>query len=164
MKQLLIMRHAKSDWSNSAQSDFERPLNERGKKAAPHMGQQLIKKKLVPDYIITSAAARAQETCDAVAEVCLIPDNKIERLRELYDGYIEEVSAEIRKTDNEINRLLIVGHNPTWMNLVTHFSGSYTELKTAEICVLEFPGDNWADINKNSCKFAEKISPKGIDN
>ncbi len=163
MKQLLIMRHAKSDWNNSAQSDFERPLNERGRKSAPYMGQQLSKLGLVPDLIITSTAVRAQETCDAVAEACKIGEEKIDRNRDLYDGYIEEVRDVIKNTDDSINRLMIIGHNPTWTNLVTHFADTYSEMKTAEICVLEFPGDKWKDISKKSCKLVKKMIPKVFD-
>jgi len=157
------MRHAKSDWSNSAQSDFERPLNERGRKAAPLMGHLLLKKDLVPDLIITSSANRALETAEAVAEACKLPEDKMVVTDELYNGYIPEVTQVIRSADKSVERLMVVGHNPTWMNLTAHFSGTYTEMNTAEICVLEFSGNDWNEISKNSCKFASKLSPKGTD-
>ena len=158
MKQLLIMRHAKSDWSNSAQSDFERPLNKRGRKTAPVMGQLLKKKNLVPDLIVSSSALRAGQTALSVAVACGLGDDKIIETRELYDGYFAEVSDVLRKTDNNVERLMIVGHNPTWVNLTAHLSGTYTDMKTAEICVLEFPGDDWAQIVKDSCKLVSKLS------
>lgn len=157
------MRHAKSDWSNSAQSDFERPLNERGRKAAPLMGQLLLKKNLVPDLIITSSANRALETAEAVVEACKLPADKMTVTDEFYNGYIAEVSQVIRLVDKSVDRLMVVGHNPTWMNLTAHFSDTYAEMSTAEICVLEFPADDWSEISKNSCKFTAKLSLKGTD-
>jgi phosphohistidine phosphatase len=68
MKNLLIMRHAKSDWSDSSLADFDRPLNSRGKKAAPFMGNELLKRKKIPDLIISSPANRAKSTAKKVAE------------------------------------------------------------------------------------------------
>ena len=67
MKQLLVLRHAKSSWKDIGLRDFDRPLNKRGKKDAPRMGQFLAEQDLTPDQIITSAATRARLTAEAVA-------------------------------------------------------------------------------------------------
>ena len=151
------MRHAKSDWSNSAQSDFERPLNAKGRKAAPLMGSLLKKKKLIPDLILSSTAERASETTLAIARECEMNEENIVFSDEFYNGYIAEVTSKIKTIDDNIKRVMVVGHNPTWTNLVTHLSGEFSEMKTAEICVLEF-NDDWSMIGKGTSKFVEKLS------
>ena len=62
MKKLLIIRHAKSSWANSNETDFERPLNDRGRMNAPEMAERLVKRNVLPDAIISSAAKRTIET------------------------------------------------------------------------------------------------------
>ena len=66
MKTLLLLRHAKSDWGNPSQGDFDRPLSARGREAAPLMGAYLAQQGLRPDLVLCSAAARARQTCDLV--------------------------------------------------------------------------------------------------
>ena len=162
MKQILIMRHAKSDWNNSAQSDFERPLNERGRKVAPLMGNLLKKKKLIPELILSSTAERASETTHAIARECELSGDEIVFIGDFYNGYITEVTDKIKKVDDKISRVMVVGHNPTWTNLVTHLSGEFSEMKTAEICVLEFDG-NWSMIGKGTARFLKKLSIRNAE-
>ena len=69
MKNLLIMRHAKSSWEFTNLPDHDRPLNDRGKRDAPRMGKVLLKERLVPQLIISSSAARARSTAEKVAKV-----------------------------------------------------------------------------------------------
>ena len=68
MKDLLLLRHAKSSWEDSELSDFERPLNGRGKRDAPRIGKLILKEKLTPHFIISSPALRARDTADIVAQ------------------------------------------------------------------------------------------------
>ena len=73
MKTALILRHAKSSWNNLHEQDHQRPLNERGKLAAPRMGQLILDEQLTPDTIVSSTAQRARETVQAVASSCQFP-------------------------------------------------------------------------------------------
>ena len=68
MKKLLLLRHAKSSWSDDGLPDHDRPLNKRGKKTAPQMGRLLVERDLVPDLIVSSSAKRARKTAEAVAK------------------------------------------------------------------------------------------------
>src|SRR6187431_2275879 len=67
MKTLLLMRHAKSSWKDETLDDHDRPLNKRGKREAPQMGELLRDHQLVPDYILCSSARRARKTAESVA-------------------------------------------------------------------------------------------------
>jgi phosphohistidine phosphatase len=92
MKTLLVLRHAKSSWKNANLADFDRPLNKRGKRDAPRMGELLRREGIVPDLIISSSAERALTTAEAVALACGY-DLEIQTTRQLYhawpDDYIE---------------------------------------------------------------------------
>ena len=68
MKHLIILRHAKSNWSDLSLSDHDRPLNQRGKNSAPIMGQRLSKKSIQPQIVLCSTAARAQATAQKVLD------------------------------------------------------------------------------------------------
>ncbi|MEA2041430.1 MAG: histidine phosphatase family protein [Bacteroidota bacterium] len=162
MKHILIMRHAKSDWSNNAQSDFERPLNSSGRKAAPEVGSLIKKKKLVPELILSSPAERALETTHAVRETCDLTEENVVFEEEFYTGYVPEVAKRLKTLEENINRVLVVGHNPTWTNLVTHLSGEFSEMKTAEVCILSFDGE-WKNLAKASCKFVEKLRTRNAE-
>nr|NIL98123.1 hypothetical protein [Planctomycetales bacterium]NIP70269.1 hypothetical protein [Planctomycetales bacterium] len=90
MKTLLLLRHAKSSWDDSALDDHDRPLNKRGKRDAPRMGQLLVQQDLVPDCILTSTARRARKTAEAVAKACggVVP---LTEMPELYHATAEEI-------------------------------------------------------------------------
>ena len=77
MKTLYVIRHAKSSWDDPTLSDFDRPLNNRGKKDAPTMGKRLAQRQVVPDLLLSSPAERALTTCKIIAEEIHYPAGKI---------------------------------------------------------------------------------------
>ncbi len=160
MKKLLIMRHGKSDWGAGSQRDFDRPLNERGKKDAPRIGNELKSRNLTPDLIISSPAERAKMTAEKVAENSGYNKN-IKWDESFYFGYFKEVINAVKKVDEQNETVLIVGHNPTWSSLVEHLSGEYFDMKTANVCIIEFEG-NWKDLKEKKCTFKNYISPKEL--
>jgi phosphohistidine phosphatase SixA len=83
-RELLLLRHAKSDWYSGAASEFERPLNDRGRKEAPRMGAWLLSQNLKPDYLVSSPATRARETILAVADQLGIGERHIQWDDRLY--------------------------------------------------------------------------------
>ena len=113
MTTLLVMRHAKSDWSTGL-PDHERPLNPRGEDAADRMAQWLAESGYCPDHILTSSAERTQQTVAAVQRHCTVTDDDIE-----VDGdlYLASANAWLRAaTDAGVHTgaeyLLLCGHNP----------------------------------------------------
>ena len=142
MKSLLILRHAKSSWDNPGLSDYDRPLNKRGKRDAPRMGKHIRQEKLVPDRILTSSAKRARKTASKVAKTCAYK-SKIKRLDNFYHAppsvYIEELQA----LRNKYHRVMVVGHNPTMEQLVRHLTGQILPMPTAALAHIELPIENW---------------------
>lgn len=146
MKQLLILRHAKSDWGNSSLDDWQRPLNERGEHDAPRVGLLLRTRLLVPDVIVTSDAVRARTTAHAVAksagytrDVVLEPS-----LYLAAPGAILDVVNNLRDTA-EI--AMIVGHNPGLEDFVEQLTGEPLGLPTAALVQIEAPITRWCDLD-----------------
>src|SRR5690242_20105187 len=105
---LVMIRHAKSSWANPLQSDYERPLNDRGEQDAPMMGERLKKKNIIPDIIIASTAKRAKQTAKKIAKAIGYDEDKIQWQEKLYHcipSVFEEVIYEI---DDKITTAFIV--------------------------------------------------------
>jgi len=160
MKKIMIMRHAKSDWDNNSVHDFDRPLNKRGKLAAPQIGEEIKKLGLSPDLIMSSPALRAKTTAEIVAEKCGYKKEIIWQ-KSFYFAYTGEIFKTIKGLDNDIEKILIFGHNPTWSSIAEKLSGEYFNMKTAQLVVLGFDG-KWEDLKDFSCKVELSLSPKDL--
>lgn len=146
MRQLLILRHAKSDWGNSSLDDWERPLNERGERDAPRVGKWLREQSIVPDLIVTSDAMRARTTAQAVAkaagytrEVVLEPT--------LYLAPPDAILDIVCGLPDDAASAMIVGHNPGLEDFVEQLSDEPQGLVTAALVQLEIPIDRWRDFD-----------------
>lgn len=145
MKTLLILRHAKSSWDHPGLRDHDRPLNPRGRRAAPRMGRFLVERDLVPDRIVSSTAVRARTTAElAAAEFDL--EVEIETTRDLYgaspDGYIEVAEA----MGGAAERLMLVGHNPGITSLVWQLTGTGEYMPTAALAAVELDIEDWSEL------------------
>ena len=149
MKQLLLMRHAKSSWDNAELADHDRPLNKRGRRDAPRMGKWLCDQGVIPGRIISSTAVRARKTAAVVAEACGMDDH-LELDRSLYFGDVSEWVALIAETDSEIQSVMLVGHNPGLEDFLEHLIGHYERLPTATVACVELPIDAWQNLSTNS--------------
>ena len=112
MKQLLLIRHAKSSWANSGQDDFERPLNDRGKRDAPLMAEKLIEKNYRPDALISSTAVRALATATYFAEIMDFKKKDIIQVPELYHAPPKIFKEVIQALPDGLSTVAIFAHNP----------------------------------------------------
>lgn len=149
MTSLLILRHAKSSWSNANLTDHERPLNSRGKRDAPRMGELLREKDLIPDLIITSSAERARATADLVAIECQF-QGQIEVTSDLYHADPPAYIARLQEVGDRHRRVLVVGHNPGLEELLERLSGEAHRLPTAALAHVEMPLATWQDLSEAS--------------
>ena len=142
MKTLLIMRHAKSSWNYPERSDYDRPLNARGKRDAPSMGKHLRQEELIPDRILTSSAKRARKTASKVAKACGYT-GKVKKLDALYDT-VPGVYFEVLQTLlDKYQRVMVCGHNPTMEQLVNHLTEDIKRMPTAALAHIELPIQHW---------------------
>ena len=163
MKTLLLMRHAKSSWSNPKLADHDRPLNPRGKDAAPKMGEWLAQQELIPDIILCSTAERAKQTVEFLLNAMPF-EGEVVFSRMLYHAGDEVFSEEMSKLGEEIGIVMIVGHNPGMEYAVETYCGEWHRMPTAAIAQIEFPINQWGEIRtEESGEFIALWRPKEIN-
>jgi phosphohistidine phosphatase len=149
MKTLLLMRHAKSSWKEKGIEDHERGLNKRGLKDAPIMGHLLVEKELVPQRILCSSALRGRKTAELVAEA----SQYVGEITYLNSFYLAEPAAYLEGLiglNDNLERVMIIGHNPGLEGLLQIFSHQVESLPTAAIAHIVLPVKDWADINEET--------------
>lgn len=157
MRTLLLMRHAKSDWEADYAADHDRPLNERGVRNARLMGRVVTSQDRVPHLIISSTAVRARTTAELAIESGGW-DTELRLDPALYEsgpGGVLEVAAGAP----DVNRLMLVGHQPTWSMLVRHTTGDEVDMKTASIAVIDFQLGTWAGIEGAEGSLVALLQP-----
>jgi phosphohistidine phosphatase len=148
VKTLLILRHAKSSWDDSAVDDHERPLNARGEKDAPRMGRLLRTERLLPELIVSSDALRARRTAEAIAAVTnaqLLLDSR------LYHASAAEVlEALLSDVQRDVATVMVVGHNPGLEELIAQLTGEREVLPTAALAQIELQVERWSDLRPST--------------
>lgn len=122
-KELLLLRHGKSDWRANT-SDFNRPLNKRGKRNVHQMAEWIKKQDLVPDLIISSPANRALTTAEMMSEGIGLDISTIQIEQSIYEASLTNLQRVLSQIPDSIQRLLLVGHNPAFGYLVHQLAPS----------------------------------------
>lgn len=163
-KLLLLVRHAKSSWNNLTISDFERPLNERGKKDAPEMAKKLADKKIKIDAFVSSPAKRAKKTCKYFAKEFDTSKDDIIFENKLYEAGTENFLEVIKNLKNKWDTVAIFSHNPG----ITNFANSLTNeridnIPTCGIFALKIKGKHWSDFKEAEKEFLFFDYPRSVD-
>lgn len=155
MRRLIVLRHAKSAYPDGV-ADFDRPLNERGRRDAPVAGQWIKDNVGSVDLAVCSTAVRAQETWQ-LAGVSTKDTQHEPRIYEASTGDLLDV---VQRLPADAHTVVLIGHSPGLSMLVSALSGIPTDLKTAAIAVLEFDGD-WASIDSANVDLTATAKPRG---
>jgi phosphohistidine phosphatase len=163
MKQLLIIRHAKSSWDLSTLNDFERPLNERGHKDAPAMAKRLIEKKIVIDAFVSSTANRALTTATYFAETYGKAKKDIIQVPKLYHALPETFYKVINNLSDDFTTVSLFSHNPGITNFVNELTSTQIDnMPTCGVFAIKINIDNWKDFTKGKKEFWFFDYPKNI--
>lgn len=163
MKELILIRHAKSSWSNPLLDDFERPLNKRGEKNAPFMAKVLKQKGLTPDLIISSPSIRTKQTLDYFIQEF---DYKGEIIFEesIYEAPFENLLKVIKNIDDKYKTIFLFGHNPGLNDLVDFLIGNFEEnIPTSGVLKLNFDIKKWENLKEKIGILEFFIYPKMFD-
>lgn len=172
MKYLTLFRHAKSGWDDPVARDFDRPLNERGKKAAELVGRFAAQQGMVFDHMISSPAVRCIETLDAFFTSY---GKTIEPQwdRRVYLASSATLLDVVRETPQHVQSLILVGHNPGMEDLVLNLvpdDGTSPlrdrveeKFPTASLAVIALDSDNWADLQEGTARLVQFIRPRDLD-
>ncbi|MFV1882985.1 MAG: SixA phosphatase family protein [Balneola sp.] len=164
MKFILLLRHAKSSWSDPVLDDYDRPLAGRGLKDAPRMGKYLKMVGYRPDYIVSSPAQRAMQTATLCAKAMKKDEGIIEWKESLYFESAGKYVDAIQKTPEEAEIMMLVGHNPLMESTATILSGGREStafrIPTAGLVCLESYSVRWQDIKPGTCQVKWMMIPK----
>lgn len=159
MPHLMLMRHGKSDWNTGTSSDHERPLAQRGVISAERMGELVRELELVPDLVVSSTATRAKST----AELARITGGWNSRLvldEDLYGASVSEALRVAADHAATCERVMLVGHEPTWSMTVRHLTGARAAMRTATIADIELFIDDWSELNTASGTLVALLQPR----
>jgi phosphohistidine phosphatase len=167
-RELLILRHAKSDWDSSAASDFDRPLAKRGKKDAPRVGEWLYREGLIPQLIVSSPAQRARETASKVCKCLDLGKKDILWDGDVYEADLQALLDVLGRVPADVQMVLLVGHNPSLEELLRYLAGSDVDepedgklLPTATVARLEMP-DDWTRLTPGCASLQAVVRPKQL--
>jgi len=160
MKTLHLLRHGKSSWEIDSVKDIDRPLLERGMKNTYTMAERFLKRFPAPDLIISSCANRAVHTAQIFARTVKYPINKISIDEKTYEAANADVFDVVMAAGNDVNSLLVVGHNPSFTEIANWYLDPGIEnVHTSGLVSIVFDCDNWSDIQR--CEYKATFeSPK----
>lgn len=174
MKTLVILRHAKSDWADATLQDFDRPLNERGREAAPLMGRFIAQLGLAIDLVLVSSAKRTRETW-ALVEPHVGAHAKADIRRDLYLADADALMTALRQIDDEHERVMIIGHNPGLEDLVlalarkdqprdgkTMLKRIQEKFPTCALAILRCDIRHWRDLYWGASEIVAYHTPREI--
>lgn len=144
MKTLLLIRHSKSDWSDTSITDKERPLNKRGKRDAPFMARLIKEKGIIPDAMMTSPAERAIQTAKYFSEEFNFDSRKIMIRDEVYSQGASAIRKILSQLNDSYNCVFLFGHNPDITLLANQLSDTFIEnIPTTGVVCVDFQFESW---------------------
>jgi phosphohistidine phosphatase len=161
MKTLLLLRHAKSDWDDASLQDFDRPLAARGERDAPQIGKALRKRDPLPDFILSSPAARAKATAKALVKSAKVKVD-IQYDEAIYGASSAELMKLVNSLPDDSSCAMLIGHNPGFEDLLARLSGSHERMPTAALACLEFKANSWSEIGEYEGKLVWLLTPKQL--
>ena len=163
LPELLLLRHAKSDWKDKSLNDFDRPLAPRGRRAAPLVGRYIAAEGLEPDFVLCSTARRAVETLDLIL-TALASKPEISYLKTLYLAPPSRLLAVLRRQSPDRSRIMVVAHNPGLHHLAVELAGAGPSPAAARLAekfptaaLARFQVTDWSGLGESSGKAAPRL-------
>lgn len=162
MKQIILLRHAKSEWKNGALGDVDRPLSDRGERDAPRMGKRLRSRNARPDLILASHATRAQRTAKLLVRTLGVRSEIIKTEESLYLAEPATVLEVLAAQDDAHSCLIVVAHNPGLTDLANRLLPDFglDNLPTAGAVAIDSTATRWIDLADAPAKLAYYDYPK----
>jgi len=161
LKNLYLTRHAKSSWGNPGLADIDRPLNGRGKKAAPLMGKLIVDKGEKPELLISSPANRAFSTAKVFASAMGLHETDVLIKDTIYGAGVHQLLNLVQDVDDLYNSIMLFGHNPTFTSFCNMLSGeNILNIVTCGVVRIDFEFSSWKNIDFNSGRMIYYEYPK----
>lgn len=161
-KQLLLVRHGKSDWGNLDLKDFDRPLNKRGKENAPEMAERLVNKGFKPDLLVSSPAKRAKSTAKYFAEAYGF--EQIQYETSIYEANTTGLLKVVNDLADSADKVLMFGHNPGFTDFANELcNADIYNIPTAGMVLITFPFESWQLVSRGTGDLVFFDYPKNSD-
>jgi phosphohistidine phosphatase len=159
-KTLVLIRHAKSSWTEAGLTDRERPLNERGKRDAPFMARRMSYSGLKVDLIVSTPSNRALTTAKHYADALGVAHDAIRIEPTIYEADVRQLMDAVNALDDAYSNVLIFGHNPGFSYLIQYLNGSMLHMPTNGVAHLEIQATSWSHVGTGSATLVDFDYPK----
>ena len=162
MRTLYLLRHAKSSWKDLTLPDFDRPLKDRGRKAAKRIGKYLGAEKLSDPLVICSPAVRTRETAEIVLKHAHLP--VAVRSEELiYEASLRHLVQVVSEIPDDKQVVILIGHNPGFEELLAYLTGEGRRMPTGALAKIKLDVESWKDIKEDQGTLDWFVTPKELD-
>jgi phosphohistidine phosphatase len=159
----MLLRHAKSGWKDNSLRDFDRPLKKKGKQTAKLVGKLIAHSGYQPDIVLSSPAKRAKKTAKLVKKHSH-HNGPVHYVDTFYMGQPGDYIHALRSLSDEINSVMLVGHNPGMEDLLCLLAGKFSTLSTGALAILELELSHWSDFSSSTVsKLIQFVDPEKVD-
>lgn len=172
VKNILLLRHAKSAWNTPQQSDHDRPLNDRGERAARAMADHIAVKAPRPGLILCSTAARTRQTLAPLVRSLGSPTPPISLEKQLYLASESELLERLQALSDDLETVLLIGHNEGIGELAAALAGYgpgealerlREKYSTGALATLRLPPGPWSSLAPGTCELLAFVRPRDLD-
>ena len=162
MRTLYLLRHAKSSWKDQTLPDFDRPLKDRGRKAAKRIGKYLGAEKLSDPLVVCSPAVRTRETADIVLKHAHLPVG-VRYEERIYESSLRDLVEVVAEIPDDKQVVILIGHNPGFEELLAYLTGEGRRMPTCALAKIKFDVESWKEIKEDQGALDWFVTPKELD-
>jgi len=161
MRTLYLLRHAKSSWKDVTAPDFERPLKDRGRRAAKATGKHLRREKLSDPYVLCSPAVRTRETAEIVLKHANVRV-EVSFEQRIYEASLRDLLQVVSEIPDEKQVAIMIGHNPGFEELLAYLTGEGRRMPTCALAKIKFDAASWKDIKEDEGTLEWFVVPREL--
>ena len=162
MRTLYLLRHAKSSWKDVTLPDFDRPLKDRGRKAAKRIGKHLAQEKLSDPLVLCSPALRTRETAEIVLKHANV-GVEVSFVERIYEASLRDLLQVVSEIPDEKQVAMMIGHNPGFEELLAYLTGEGRRMPTCALAKIKFEAASWKILKEDQGTLEWFVTPKQLE-
>ena len=162
MRTLYLLRHAKSSWKDLTLPDFDRPLKDRGRKAAKRIGKYLAAEKLNDPLVVCSPAVRTRETAEIVLKHAHL-QVEVRYEERIYEASLRDLVHLVSEIPDDKHLVILIGHNPGFEELLAYLTGEGRRMPTCALGKIKFDVGSWKDIKEDQGALGWFVTPRELE-
>jgi phosphohistidine phosphatase len=165
---VILLRHGKSDWSDSTLADIDRPLAPRGERASKRIAKYMRRKKIRPALVLCSSAVRTRQTLEAI-EPSLGKSSAVELVPQMYAASESELLERLQALPESVSSVMLIGHNPGLQDLALVLASRGAGLPqlrekfpTGALATLVVHRESWAGLSPGDAELVDYVVPRQL--